>query len=401
MRTLILTLVIAAFCCSAVLADDQNAKSQPTLKPGDPAPQLKASKWLAGQEVNSFEPGKVYVVEFWATWRGPCVVMMPHLGDIQEELGSKGVKVIGFTSKDANNSLEQVTKFVDKRSDKLGYAIAYADDRETYDAYMKASGHGGIPCSYVIDREGKIAFIGHPLFLDEVLPKLLAGTWDAARGAAELEAADKLWDATYAAITGPGDPAKQLSEWAAFSAKWPRLAADPYMNAARLNVLVTANRLTDARQLAESIVNKAVKRNDMVALGVVSDAMTAAVGQTELAAIGVRAAEASLAIDGETVAALIRVTKAYAAAGDAARVGKYGPKAVAAAKKALTGDKDVMGTMQVAAAHYAAGDKAEAKATAEQAIRLVDAKNVGMKRYIEGQAKKYGAEPKGSDKNND
>jgi thiol-disulfide isomerase/thioredoxin len=398
MRNLILILALAALCCSGLWADEPKAPSQISLKAGDPAPPLRVTKWITGREVSSFAPGKIYIVEFWATWCGPCVVMMPHLGDMQEELGSKGVTIIGFTANDPNNSLDQVVKFVDKRAGKLGYTIAYAEDRVTYDAYMKASGHGGIPCSYVIGRDGKIAFMGHPLFLDEVLPKVMAGTWDPVKGAAELEEADKLWDATYAAITKAGDPAKQLAEWQAFSAKWPRLASDPYMNSARLNLLLKANRHADARQLAESIANKAVKRNDLSALASVSQAVSAAEGHPELLAIGVRAAEAALAIDGETAAALIRVTKAYATAGDTVNAEKYGKKAVAAAEKALAGDKDVMGTLQVAAAYQAAGDKVKAKATAEKAVSLVDPANAGLKRYVEDQAKIYGAESTASDR---
>ena len=45
----------------------------------------------------------------------------------------------------------------------------------------------------MIGKDGRIAFIGHPLFLDEVLPKVLDGTWDPVKGNAELEAADQLW----------------------------------------------------------------------------------------------------------------------------------------------------------------------------------------------------------------
>jgi hypothetical protein len=172
------------------------------------------------------------------------------------------------------------------------------------------------------------------------------------------------------------------------------LAADPYMNAARLNLLVSAKRFADAGHLAESVTNKAVKRNDTAALGVVADAMSVAAGQSELLSIAVRAAETSLAIDGDTVLSLIRVTKAYSAAGNTAKVDQYGPKAVAAAEKALIGDTDAMGTLRVAAAHAAAGNKVKAKATAEKAISLVDAKNVGMRQYIQDQAKKYGIEPK-------
>ncbi len=401
MRILLLLLVFALGGSWLSAADDPKpTKDQPKLKVGDPPPPLKATQWLTGTEVKSFEKGKVYVVEFWATWCGPCVVMMPHLGDIQEELASKGVTVIGFTAKDAGNTAEKVAKFVEKRGNKLGYTIAYADDRDTYDAYMKASGHGGIPCSFVIGKDGTIAYIGHPLFLDEVLPKVLAGTWDPVKGTAELEAADKLWDETYAAISKPGDPAAQLAQWEAFSAKWPRLAADSYMTAARLKLLVSAKRFDEARKLAESVVGKAGRRNDTAALGTVADAVLvdAAAGQKELTALGVRAAESALDIEGETVATLIRVTRAYSASGDAAKVKEYGPKAVAAAEKAVAGDKDAIGTLQVAAAHFACGDKAKAKAAAEKALDLVDVKNVGLRRYVEEQAKKYGAEPKPSEK---
>ncbi|HQR41139.1 MAG TPA: TlpA disulfide reductase family protein [Gemmatales bacterium] len=385
MRALFLSVALAAFGVTGLMAQDE--KSAAKLKVGDPAPPLKVTKWLAGKEVNGFEQGKVYIVEFWATWCGPCIVMMPHLGDMQEELRSKGVTIIGFTANDPNNTLEKVIKFVDKRGDKLGYSIAYAEDRETYDAFMKAAGQGGIPCSYVIGKDGKIAYIGHPLFLDEVMPKVLDGTWDPVKGKAELEAADKLWDATYATMTKQGDPAKQLEEWAAFSAKWPRLAADPYMNSARLKLLIAARKYDEAKQLATSIVTKAVKRNDTAALGTVSEAV--AVEHPVLAMVGVNAAEALIKVDGETVNSLIRITKAHAMAGNADKVAEFGPKAISAAEKAVKGDMDAIGTLQVAAAYHASGDKEKAKAAAEKAVGMVDASNQGMKQYVEQQAKRY------------
>jgi thiol-disulfide isomerase/thioredoxin len=401
MRTLFLTLFLIALAGSCLIAQDDAAteKSKSKLKAGDAPPALQATQWLVGPEVKSFEKGKVYVVEFWATWCGPCVVMMPHLGDLQEELGPKGVTIVGFTAKDESNTAEKVTEFVKKRGDKLGYSIAYADDRDTYEAFMTAAGKAGIPCSFVIGRDGKIAFIGHPLFLEEVLPKVLAGTWDAEKGAAELEAADKLWDATYAAMTKPGDPTKPLATWEEFHAKWPGIATDPYMNAARLKLLIIAKRYDDAHKLADSIVTKAAKRNDIAAFGNVAAALSAdeAIADKDLALLGIKAAESAMAIDGETLPALIRVTKAHAATGNTAKVKEFGPKAVAAAEKALKGDRDVMGTLQLASAHMASGDKEMAKAVAEKAVSLIDEKTEGMRSYIEDQAKKLGAEPKKKD----
>src|SRR5436309_2133204 len=86
----------------------QPQKPAATLKVGDPAPQLKVGKWLQGAEVTSFAPGKVYIVEFWATWCGPCIVMMPHMGDLQAQYRNQGLTVVGFSAKDPNNTQEKV-----------------------------------------------------------------------------------------------------------------------------------------------------------------------------------------------------------------------------------------------------------------------------------------------------
>ncbi len=259
---------------------------------------------------------------------------------------------------------------------------------------MRASGENGIPCSFVIGREGRIAYIGHPSFLEEVLSKVVAGTWDPARGTAELLAAGRLRGQTYAAMTKEVNLAAQLEAWEKFSAKWPRLATDPYMDDARLKLLLACKRNADACQLADSIVKKASKRNDLSVLCNVADTLSGAPGQADLAAIGVNAAEVALTIDGENVHSLIRLAKAYSIAGDPAKLKKFGPLAITAAEKDVAGARDFVGILQVAAAHDAAGDKDKAKAAAEKAVSVIDPKNPAMKQYVEGEAKKYGFEPK-------
>ncbi len=59
----------------------------------------------------------------------------------------------------------------------------------------------------------------------------------------------------------------------------------------------------------------------------------------------------------------------------------------------MEGEHDAVGTLAVAAAYLASGDKEQARSTAERAIKMVDAANDGMRRYVEGRAKEFGAVP--------
>ena len=51
---------------------------------GDPVPKLSGAKWIKGDAVNSFLPNTVYVLEFWATWCGPCKDEIPSLQRLQQ-----------------------------------------------------------------------------------------------------------------------------------------------------------------------------------------------------------------------------------------------------------------------------------------------------------------------------
>ena len=399
MARLALASVILFGLMTSIFSAENQKTSEAKLKVGDPAPPLKVTKWLYGEKVKSLEPGQVYVVEFWATWCGPCLQMMPHLGDLQEEYRSKGVTMIGFTC-EASDREEKVAKFVEKRGAKLGYTFAFAKDSETNDAYMKASGQNGIPCSFVVDKEGKIAYIGHPLFLDVVLPKVLDGTWDPKAGAEELAAADKDFDAAYAAMSKAKDPESGLKALSEFGAKWPGLVNNPYMTKMKFDLLVKARKYTEVKELGEKLIAKAAARGDTSGLQQISTALRteATKGQAELTALAIKAAESAYAADEKNPTVLLALVETYKFVGDEAKAKEFGPKAVAAAVAALDGEKDAVGTLRIAAAQLANGEKQEAKATAEKALGMVDAKNAGLKRYLEQEAKKYGAEPQKKEK---
>ena len=51
---------------------------------------------------------------------------------------------------------------------------------------MKAAGRNGIPCSFVVGKDSKLAYIGHPIYLDSVIPKVVDGSWEPKEGMAEV-----------------------------------------------------------------------------------------------------------------------------------------------------------------------------------------------------------------------
>lgn len=151
------------------------------LSVGDKAPALVIEHWVKGEPVKTFEKGKVYVVEFWATWCGPCIRNMPHLTSLQKKLKDKGVTIIGISSLD-KNGIEDVRPFVEKRGDIMGYTVAVDKGRETSNAYMGATGRTGIPVAYIVDQKGQLAWYGHPMEgMDLVLDEILAGSFDATK----------------------------------------------------------------------------------------------------------------------------------------------------------------------------------------------------------------------------
>src|SRR5215210_230171 len=88
-RSILITVALALVLSPVRAAAAPATQPGPTLKWGDTAPPLKVSKWLKGTPVERFEPGKTYVVEFWATWCGPCKAAMPHLSELAKKYEGK------------------------------------------------------------------------------------------------------------------------------------------------------------------------------------------------------------------------------------------------------------------------------------------------------------------------
>lgn len=171
--------MMAMAAAAAVAQEAMPPGGQPSLTVGSQAPALKVDKWIKGQPVRDIKKG-THVVEFWATWCGPCLDSIPHITELAKKHKGKitftGVSV--WEDTEAENWQADVSEFVTEMGAKMDYNVAVDNAEGTMaTTWMEAAGQQGIPASFVI-KDGVIMWIGHPMQLDSVLDKVVAGTFN-------------------------------------------------------------------------------------------------------------------------------------------------------------------------------------------------------------------------------
>jgi len=170
-----------------LLAAGAAARPAEDLGVGMKAPNLDQVNWIKGDKIASWQPGQVYVLDFWATWCGPCKASIPHVNEMAQKYKEQGVHVIGVAIWPRPNMVP-TGEFVTQKGKDMDYLIAEDIEGATAKSFMEPAQCFGIPTMMVIDRKGEIAWIGHPMQLGETLDKIVAGTDDrAAAVAADAE----------------------------------------------------------------------------------------------------------------------------------------------------------------------------------------------------------------------
>jgi cytochrome c biogenesis protein CcmG/thiol:disulfide interchange protein DsbE len=134
--------IILGLCI--VLLSAGTAVSQ---NPGSAAPQFSL-KDINGKEVSLSDfKGKVVILDFWATWCGPCRSEIPDFIALQKKYGGKGLQVIGISVDKDKNALSKFYK-----DNGMNYPVALTDGA----VESKYGGIRGIPTTFIIDKSGKI-----------------------------------------------------------------------------------------------------------------------------------------------------------------------------------------------------------------------------------------------------
>jgi len=220
LATVLLVMVTPAF------AEDGPA-SVPSLTIGSAAPSLDIEHWVqngngAFDPVTTFVKDHVYVVEFWATWCGPCVASLPHLAALQEEYTDKQVQIISITAEDpktVDDFLDREVRGEDEKTYReltAAYCLTSDPDRSCDTDYMEATEQRGIPTAFIVGKDGHIEWIGHPMSMDEPLASIVNSTWDRERFATEFEQLKRVRQAYNTGLRGKAvDAIESLRDLAA------------------------------------------------------------------------------------------------------------------------------------------------------------------------------------------
>lgn len=145
----------------AITAPASNPNAAPVVTAPLPASVMNAElKALDGSTFRLADyPGKVLLVNLWATWCGPCRAEIPDLIKVSQEFKARGVEIIGLTNENQDLDEEKVKNFV--RELKIPYKIGWAEQNFALEL-MQGQVRNNIPQSFVISRDGRVVkrFVG-------------------------------------------------------------------------------------------------------------------------------------------------------------------------------------------------------------------------------------------------
>ncbi len=145
---------------------DAKVRSQHAALEGKPMPALDLAGWINGQVKPEDMKGKVVIVDFYATWCGPCMAAIPHNNELLKKYKDQGLVIVGVcTNVRGQEKMPQTVK---------DRGIEYPTARDSQLKSQKAWEVHYYPTYAVVDRKGIVRVIGlQPGHVETVVKKLL------------------------------------------------------------------------------------------------------------------------------------------------------------------------------------------------------------------------------------
>jgi hypothetical protein len=153
----------------------------PSIDVGDPAPALDDARWIIGEAIERFEPGEIYVIDFFVTSNPACRRTFPALSERQDLYGDV-VTILGIS----RERPEEIAAFLDSGAeeeevmwrDRITYRLATDPEQTIWQRYFGSADEPPIPRAFIVGRTGLIEWIGNPLTIHRPLASVVDGSWD-------------------------------------------------------------------------------------------------------------------------------------------------------------------------------------------------------------------------------
>jgi thiol-disulfide isomerase/thioredoxin len=147
--------------------DTADVRADHAALEGKPRQGINVTGWVNGEVKPADMKGKVVVLDFYATWCGPCMAAIPHNNEMLKKYKDQGLVIVGVCTSDRGQErMEQTVK---------DRGIEYPTARDSQNLSEAAWHVHYYPTYAIIDRKGIVRIVGlQPDHVEEVVKKLLA-----------------------------------------------------------------------------------------------------------------------------------------------------------------------------------------------------------------------------------